>query len=86
MIYHRSFACDFGDFFLMEKKKKKKLFRFVHFKGFPGGASPKEPACECRRYKSHGFDPWVGKIPWRRENYYIFITYAFEEIKIIYVS
>ena len=29
----------------------------------PGGASDKEATCQCRR---HGFDPWVGKIPWRR--------------------
>ena len=34
--------------------------------GFPGGASGKEPDCQCRRHKKHGFDPWVGKIPWRR--------------------
>ena len=34
--------------------------------GFPGGASGKEPACQCRRHKRHGFEPWVGKIPWRR--------------------
>ena len=34
--------------------------------GFPGGASGKEPACQCRRLKRHGFSPWVGKIPWRR--------------------
>ena len=26
----------------------------------------KEPTCQCRRRKRHGFDPWVGKIPWRR--------------------
>ena len=26
----------------------------------------KEPACQCRRHKRHGFDPWVSKIPWRR--------------------
>ena len=31
---------------------------------FPGGASGKEPAWQCRR---PGFDPWVGMIPWRRE-------------------
>ena len=31
--------------------------------GFPGGASGKEPACQCRRC---AFDPWIGKIPWRR--------------------
>ena len=34
--------------------------------GFPGGASGKEPACQCRRRKRHRFDSWVGKIPWRR--------------------
>ena len=34
--------------------------------GFPGGASGKEPACQCRRCKRRGFDPWVGRIPWRR--------------------
>ena len=28
-------------------------------RGFPSGASGKELAC-------HRFDPWVGKIPWRR--------------------
>ena len=26
--------------------------------------SGKESACQCRR---HGFDTWVGKIPWRRK-------------------
>ena len=26
----------------------------------------KEPACQRRRHKRHGFNPWVGKIPWRR--------------------
>ena len=34
--------------------------------GFPGSTSGKEPACQCRRHKRHRFDPWVGKIPWRR--------------------
>ena len=34
-------------------------------KGFPGGASGKEPTCQCRRYKRRQFDPWVGKIPWK---------------------
>ena len=31
--------------------------------GFPGGASGKNPTCQCRRCR---FDPWVRKIPWRR--------------------
>ena len=34
--------------------------------GLPAGNSGKEPACRCRRRKSCGFCPWVGKIPWRR--------------------
>ena len=35
-------------------------------RGFSGGTSSKESACQCRRCKRCGFDPWVGKIPWRR--------------------
>jgi len=27
----------------------------------------KESTCQCSRCKRHGFDPWVGKIPWRRK-------------------
>ena len=30
-----------------------------------GSASGKEPCCQCRSYKRCGFNPWVGKIPWR---------------------
>ena len=31
--------------------------------GFPGGASGKEHT----RHRRCGFDPWVGKVPWRRK-------------------
>ena len=34
--------------------------------GSQHGASGKEPACQCTRYKRSRFDPWVGKIPWRK--------------------
>ena len=34
---------------------------------FPGRDSGKEPACQCRRCKRCRFNPWVGKIPWRRK-------------------
>ena len=34
--------------------------------GFPGGASGKDPTCQCRRHKRCGFNPWVRKVPWRR--------------------
>ena len=32
--------------------------------GLPWWLSSEESACQCRRC---GFDPWVGKIPWRRK-------------------
>ena len=46
-------------------------FRYLSFLspavGFPNGASGKEHACQCRRHKRHGFDPRIGKVPWRRK-------------------
>ena len=38
-------------------------FNFNFQWGFPGGSVSKEPACQCRRPR---FNPWVGKMPWRR--------------------
>ena len=35
--------------------------------GVPAGASGKEPAYQSRRQKRCEFDPWVGKVPWRRK-------------------
>ena len=35
--------------------------------GLPREHSGKESACWCRRCKRRKFDPWVGKIPWRRK-------------------
>ena len=32
----------------------------------PGGSDGKDSACKCRRHNRQGFDPWVGKLPWRR--------------------
>ena len=29
---------------------------------FPGGASSKEPNCQCKRPKRRWFNPWMGKI------------------------
>ena len=43
-----------------------KLFWIASYSwGFPRGTSGKEPACQCRGCKRRGFDPWVGRIPWR---------------------
>ena len=35
--------------------------------GFPGGASGKESACQCRRHKRCGFNLRARKIPWNRK-------------------
>ena len=35
--------------------------------GFSGGRVVKKPACQFRRHRRRGFDPWVRKIPWRKE-------------------
>ena len=34
-------------------------YHTVNSKGFPGGASGKEPACQCRRHKRLGFNHWT---------------------------
>ena len=39
----------------------------VCYSCIPGGASGIEPACQCRRHKRCGFNPWVRKIPRRRK-------------------
>ena len=38
----------------------------IPVEGSKGGTSGKEPACQRRRRKRCKFDPWFGKIPWRR--------------------
>ena len=35
--------------------------------GIPGGASRKAAACQSRRCKRCKFNPWVGKILWRKK-------------------
>ena len=38
-----------------------------HWGVFPAVASGEEPASQCRKHQLCRFDPWVRKIPWRRE-------------------
>ena len=35
--------------------------------GLPRWLSGKESTCRCRRHSRHGFDAWLGKIPWSRK-------------------
>ena len=43
------------------------IILFYSVLGLPGGASSKEPVCQFRRCKRCRFEPWVGKVPWRRK-------------------
>ena len=52
-------CCKWQDFFLSHGWV---VFHWVYIHGVSG----KESACQCKRCKTHGFDPWVGKIAWRR--------------------
>ena len=42
------------------------LCMFKNALGLPGGTCGKDLTCQCRRWKTHGCSPWVGKIPWRQ--------------------
>ena len=46
-------------------------FQFGHYcwqrSDFPGDSLVKLFACQCGRCRRCGFEPWVGKIPWRRK-------------------
>ena len=41
-------------------------FTCGYYEGFSHSSGGKEPTCQCRRHKRCRFNPWVGKIPWRR--------------------
>ena len=41
--------------------------RSLPHQGLPGGFGSKESACNTEQIQRLGFDPWVKKIPWRRE-------------------
>ena len=62
-IYKNSAIHKRANYYLKQQMKWKLSSNITM--GFPGGANGKELACQCRRCKRHGYDPWVGKIPWR---------------------
>ena len=45
----------------------KQMEEICTFRAPPGGATDKEPTYQCRKLGRGVFDPWVGKIPWRKE-------------------
>ena len=46
---------------------KTQLQIFSPFIPRAAGAGGKEPVCQSKRHKRCGFEPWVGKIPWKRK-------------------
>ena len=48
-------------------EQRKVYYRALQGDGLPCWLSGKESTCQCRRHKRRGFDPWIGKIPWRRK-------------------
>ena len=50
-----------------EKPNKLLLITTLPLTVLPSWCYRKEPACQCRRQKRRRFNPWVGKIPWRRK-------------------
>ena len=63
----QGFSCEVS-LFVFESSFDHFLLSHSHFnKGLPMWLSGKESACQCRRRKRCRFDPWVGKITWRRE-------------------
>ena len=51
----------------LTRQKQTSLTICIPLWGLPRCRSGKESDCQCSRCKRHGFDPWVGKIPWRRK-------------------
>ena len=45
-------------------------YRYVKEMGFPGGSVVKSLPANVRRRRRHEFDPWLGKISWRRRGQY----------------
>ena len=43
------------------------MIYLVKWQSFPGGSAGEKHTRPCRRPKRPGFNPWVGKSPWRRK-------------------
>ena len=57
-------------FYFKAERSNLRIFDWDLFKaksGFPNGTSGNKSACQFRRHKRPGFNPWVGKILWSRK-------------------
>ncbi|CAI9150315.1 unnamed protein product [Rangifer tarandus platyrhynchus] len=64
-LHHPKQSLGRNFFFSLKRKSAEVLTYFIHLKGFPGGSDGKESI--CKEPRRPGFDPWVGKDPWRRD-------------------
>ena len=55
-------VCDLLNLFKNKNKNKNKIQQYR-----TGGTVAKESACQCKKHKRLGLDPWVRKLPWRRK-------------------
>ena len=53
--------------FLPAELPGKSIYIYIKAVGFPGETSGKEHTSQCWRHKRCGFNPWAGKILWRRK-------------------
>ena len=60
-------SCVCEIFFLSKNNEWIKWNKLLKYIGFPGDTSGKESTFQFRRCRIWGFNPWVGKIPWRRK-------------------
>ena len=68
-IFALSFAILFFAIFVNHDLKKISplMFPIGLTIGLPRWLSGKESAYQCRSHRSHRFDTWVRKVPWRRK-------------------
>ena len=65
----QAWGCDVGSGVLIWLGHQAQVYFLVksHIPwGFPGGISGKESACQHGRHKRNEFNPWSGRIPWKR--------------------
>ena len=43
------------------------IYTHIYTQWLPRWYNGTRSTCQCRRHRSCGFDPWVGKIPWSRK-------------------
>ena len=53
--------------FMIVTEREKYFILANRWAGLPRWLSGKEFACQCRRHWRLEFNPWVGKISWRRK-------------------